>query len=500
MRMGAIFARGSCRALKWMALFGVVFALGAGSAAAQNVAIKSVTVEAANAKDEIGEGTETNVVVTLEKALQDSKVEGDDASVEVTITLAGVNGGSDKGQADQSEDLRLDNDLITGTSATATRIFMEGDAVVKVPLTSLPDPDAVNETFTLTASLAQVRNRGSGDDELTADTAATDVQTFTIDDDETQGYDLMVVDEKNASESGPISVNLYASPMIPSENEGVRIFMSYEGNEGDMLSDNPGMGHLLDNDEGIVATPVPLTVTPKDPDGNRMDDTVTLVASMFDAATAKLTEVARREITVADEDMLPAGDAVTVMALDAKEDGEEAMSVAEGGMVYLMVTVDRGKSDDPTDTSEAYEVELSPADPSQALDIRLSTSSVDIPTGDGERSAEMMVTLEALMDEDIGEEMLTLNLMLTGDSKTNGEGYSMSTFSIMIDDATMPMVSVKDDAYDAIKMALGDPPMLTTGMSGQIMTADLFDHDPMAVTVSFGTSVEGAAVSQLARW
>ena len=108
-----------------------------------------------------------------------------------------------------------------------------------------------------------------------------------------------------------------------------------------------------------------------------------------------------------------------------------------------MVTVDRGKSDDPTDTSEAYEVELSPADPSQALDIRLSTSSVDIPTGDGERSAEMMVTLEALMDEDIGEEMLTLNLMLTGDSKTNGEGYSMSTFSIMIDDATMPMVSVK---------------------------------------------------------
>ena len=35
MRTGAIFARGSCRALKWMALVGMVFALGAGSAAAQ---------------------------------------------------------------------------------------------------------------------------------------------------------------------------------------------------------------------------------------------------------------------------------------------------------------------------------------------------------------------------------------------------------------------------------------------------------------------------------
>ena len=35
MRTGAIFARGSCRALKWMALVGVVFALGVGSAIAQ---------------------------------------------------------------------------------------------------------------------------------------------------------------------------------------------------------------------------------------------------------------------------------------------------------------------------------------------------------------------------------------------------------------------------------------------------------------------------------
>ena len=35
MRTGAIFARGSCRALKWMALVGVVFTLGASQAVAQ---------------------------------------------------------------------------------------------------------------------------------------------------------------------------------------------------------------------------------------------------------------------------------------------------------------------------------------------------------------------------------------------------------------------------------------------------------------------------------
>ncbi|MCY4574873.1 MAG: fibronectin type III domain-containing protein, partial [Gemmatimonadetes bacterium] len=50
MRTGAIFARGSCRALKWMALLGVVFALGAGSAAAQAKPNKPVlTVEGRSA-------------------------------------------------------------------------------------------------------------------------------------------------------------------------------------------------------------------------------------------------------------------------------------------------------------------------------------------------------------------------------------------------------------------------------------------------------------------
>ena len=37
---GRIFARGSCRALRWMALFGVVFALGVGQAAAQTISVR----------------------------------------------------------------------------------------------------------------------------------------------------------------------------------------------------------------------------------------------------------------------------------------------------------------------------------------------------------------------------------------------------------------------------------------------------------------------------
>ena len=49
MRTGAIFARGSCRALKWMVLVGMVFALGVGSAAAQAKPTKPVlTVKGAS--------------------------------------------------------------------------------------------------------------------------------------------------------------------------------------------------------------------------------------------------------------------------------------------------------------------------------------------------------------------------------------------------------------------------------------------------------------------
>ena len=55
MSMGAIFARGSCRALRWMALVGVVFALGAGTTAAQ------VTITPSD--DECGRGGSLTLTV-----------------------------------------------------------------------------------------------------------------------------------------------------------------------------------------------------------------------------------------------------------------------------------------------------------------------------------------------------------------------------------------------------------------------------------------------------
>ena len=68
MRTGAIFARGSCRALKWMALFGVVFALGVGLAAAQSsLAVDAVSIRAATAAGNVDEDTETTLTVHLDR-------------------------------------------------------------------------------------------------------------------------------------------------------------------------------------------------------------------------------------------------------------------------------------------------------------------------------------------------------------------------------------------------------------------------------------------------
>ena len=83
----------------------------------------------------------------------------------------------------------------------------------------------------------------------------------------------------------------------------------------------------------------------------------------------------------------------------------------------------------------------------------------------GAMTQSMKVKIEAMTDGDIGEEMLVLDIALAGTVADNGllsetDAYRMAP-TLTIADGTTPMVSVKDDAYDAIKAALGDPPCCT---------------------------------------
>ena len=78
MRTGAIFARGSCRALKWMALLGVVFALGVGQATAQ-----MVKLEGGKKLTEGGALVPVTVVVTVPAGT----AQNDDYGVTLTISV-----------------------------------------------------------------------------------------------------------------------------------------------------------------------------------------------------------------------------------------------------------------------------------------------------------------------------------------------------------------------------------------------------------------------------
>ena len=85
MRTGAIFARGSCRALKWMALVGMVLALGAGQAAAQ------ITVDAPPTLT-LTEGKAETITVNFEGQIAASSTNASEVVFRVTATDATLSG------------------------------------------------------------------------------------------------------------------------------------------------------------------------------------------------------------------------------------------------------------------------------------------------------------------------------------------------------------------------------------------------------------------------
>ena len=232
-------------------------------------------------------------------------------------------------------------------------------------------------------------------------------------------------------------------------------------------------------------------------DGNRMTDTITLRA--FTGAGRNSEQADTLDIVVRDEHGLP--DADDIMAMAENEDGEEVEELVEGGdPVFLTITVDRGRGTFITD--EALEVEIRPADPMQVVDYDLTGGRVTLEertSGKQTNDDDDEIKLSARSDDDVGPEDLMLNLVVSGSNARRGRETSIGTFSIPITDMTMPLVSVKDDAYDAIKAHRGeDDEPLNPGDSFSVMTDDLFAYDPMAVTVAFGISVEGPGVTATA--
>ena len=522
MRTGAIFARGSCRALKWMAVFGVVFALGAGQALAQGpeIDIRSVTV-GGRTTNTVPEGQLLTVTVTL-----DTRVPRTATGVNsVVVTLAeGVLNASNAFTANpgdlgamgwaETDDVVIPNMTITigeqQTSGSAS--FVTGR-----------DADAVNEKFRIQATADQ----GTGSVTTTTDpghfTVASDASGMfagTIDDAEEQTYELKLDTSVIASkpmENGNFDVTLRAVPARP-DNEFQTAFMYLE--TGDVTgysylnpTDNSevtgvhqvvvGSGSQNDGSQGALI--VDLRVMAPLNDKNRTDDTIMLDA--YTGSAGRNEGVATLAVEVADIHMLPDADAISAEARDEKKyaDGEMITSVMEGSMAYVFIMVENTLRDQVAD-DEKFSVSLSAANSSQLLDFKVTPSSITVPSRDEftlpSDDSEMIgpFTLEALMDEDIGAETLMLNIDLTTaePAKGYGSGSSAGMFSIMLEDTTMPMVWAKsqEEIEAAVYAAKGDGPMYP-GDSFEIMTADLFDMAE-GVMVAFSATSDSAAASAAA--
>ena len=466
----------------------VLLAASPGTALAQtDVGIKSVKIGAADSKGVVAEGVSTVVTVTLTQKLPDT------ASATVTLAVALPAGG--QASAGGFAELEDNPDLVLARTSVT---ILGGTDSTSVPLLTVNDLDAVDEKFVINASALTIDDAADPDTvtaDATADTGNTPATGY-VDDDEVQTYVFKAVAAaKDIKEGSVFEVSLAADP-ARTENDDVDVFVRAEDDDYDLFTTaaaDTALTAALPFNEATNNQIHSIFVKAPANDGNRDDDVLTLTGLTGNVTSNKVVGTSPA-ITVIDVHQLPT--AISGEAKGADEDGKEVDAVvtmvAEGGKAFLYVTV-VNKEDDLISNDEEFTVTPTLTG-TQLLDARFTPTSMNFD-GAGEGSAGEVVVgsfmLEALNDEDIGMESLMVSLNVTGDSKT-GSGTTSGTFSINIEDATAPLVSVKDGAYEAIMMAIGDA--VTQGSVVTIMTDDMFDKAE-GYTASFGASVEGDSIS-----
>ncbi len=482
----------------------VLLAASSGTAWAQ-IEIESVKVAAANSRGEVNEGVTTSVTV----ALTDDVPSGRIATIMLAVSVPDVDSdpnNDDGGKTGNAETAANGRDLVL---ANDTLLINGGDDTGSMTLLVAPDLDAVNENFIITASFAtdQVDDGFTNTMYVEADDAKRSGKVI---DDEPQTYVFDVeTTEDDILEGDDFQVTLEAKPDRPA-NEAVVLFLraptgytfSTTEFDKDMLTSG---GLPLGDDEtdqvvgartGTHPDEQTLTVTVRGNDKNRTDDVIRLEALSGNVASNEVVGTSD-PITVLDIHQLPTD--ISGEANGVDEDGKETnvvTMVAEGGKANLYVTV-VNEDDDRISDTDAENFTVTPTlSGSQVLDARIMPTYLDVMEDDEESgsSGNYVVgpfTLEAVNDEDIGPETLMVSLDVTGDN-AYGSGTSSGTFSIDVTDMTAPLVFVKDGAYEAIMMALGDA--VTQGSVVTIMTDEMFGMDE-GYNASFGTSVEGDSIS-----
>ena len=285
---GAIFARGSCRALRWMALFGVVFALGGGQAAAQG------TIRVTLGTSTPVEGGAL-VPVSVSVTAGASDVAGD--VVTVTLTLAAdiaaeLDERGDLGGADQDVSWEGKNRADADSADLTFTVGANGTvtpSVRVVNLTTYTDDDAEDEKFVITAGAT---SSGSG--------GHTQVGTakFTIGDIQDQTYVLRNpfsnVNELKEGDSlllDPLTGgNAFVLELRPAKSVDTSFRVNLASvNDSSDYALNPtvvtaAISELFNVPAADARVIVPFSS--RDNDGDRIDDTITITVWTTTGTTA----------------------------------------------------------------------------------------------------------------------------------------------------------------------------------------------------------------------
>ena len=426
MRTGAIFARGSCRALKWMALFGVVYALGVGEAAAQ----PSLTVKTSST---VPEGANrVPVTVQLKAPAETGGGATRSETVTVTLTLTPRPDGTTGLPADRGKNAELGTgqdaswaegetgqtvDAAAGTVAIAFSVVGNAayDRTERAYLNIGSDTDAEDEELVITSTSTSTE---TADDAITP--SGKDVKVKIVDA-QTQTYTLAPTNfgTKNAiDEGGNIPLTLTADP-AKTVDVAFRVTLDsaddsdYGLDSANSTSEDITVLGNVDDDGTAVTTGVGIatvTLFSQANDGDREDDTVTLMTAYTEGDKRGKPAAEDLEILVRDQHKLPkVSRDEDIEVEDDEGEKSDVTMLYEGQTGTVTLMVDR--TGDGVRDSEDITVELSLGMGSTATrqDYRLNPDEVEIE-GSGETGT---FELEALMDEDVSADGETLVLMAT---------------------------------------------------------------------------------------
>ena len=484
MRTGAIFARGSCRALKWMALLGVVFALGTVPVAAQQtLSGGTLEIEA----DHSDEGGTTTITVTVSAEVE-SALTGAETPVTVLVTAAALDATTDAAVLEQ----------LGATPAEATDWTLV-DAETNLTFTFPPNTSgsSVRSTFTDTVVL-QTRNTDmdAEDEGLRLTATATgltgvddpDTVDIRINDAQTQTYVLAVDPATQTPMEGgaAVTVTLKAEPAHVQGSERLTIAIDKAAPDysiaitpGDPTNDDDAAAIIGNQvvigtaaETGQVATAT-ITLTHPANDVNRLDDTVMMTAHSGQPGAGMLE--ATLPIVLADANKLPA---ITAALTDAN-----GMAVTDGmlteGNTYMLTLTAVSATGTPIAAAEDITVSLMQASGTATStdDYSLGQSLIMIPSGSMSSAA---VSLEVDLNDDIDNDTLVFSAEVAGEAANGTETDTIAMLlSLTLVDATQKLITVAADAddevYAAIDAAKGGNGMINPGELIKIPRAELFD-------------------------